>query len=730
MDSAPLTEVAIRGPAFSKIDRDEYLKRYVASQKPHLPSYARDGAREYKTLAHGSDLNAAHAEDRENSVFEVRCLASPVLKPRVPNAPEPVADGGKSKRVGQAESRDEAHQKKSRQRVSARAKENRPERSLNNREDQTKENRPKKADEKKLASSSAKIDTEMTEHDMRLAERRERKRARREIIKPQINHSPSCSDDDGKKRQKGKTTKKAKISPGLALMEKFSAKNVGKERLTLKPNMNFGVFSKGKASTRTATDQRRVKKGQAVSFSESKFLNSIRPAPSQKIPEDADSDISSVKILRIQDAKGATSQYFTRGGKENNDASSDHSEIVSNPVSRTEKNLAQKKSGVDLTEKSSVVWDIELDRPLPEDTASILQVPAVRKEPLDEMKTSSASSSHKSPSHLSENGVTPVVDEPMLTAQRTSASPSSLASLAPSQSASQRAPIAVFSSNKRMPSVLPTLFDYEEKGPSPSAGPLPRIDYSPSLTSLQNMFTTGNAIHRAVTQDEGSFAGETFHYFQDDRPSRDRSDENLYYTEPAELSAEFMDSHGYMLNDTRSEFAYEHEKPEYDLSYPLLYEDQNEECGEYYDAGEENLVDLTYPIISAEGIPGQCDFQGLAVVDSHSFFEDQPMDVDIDQDQVEMPLFANFAPDPAADEPVDVDEEAYFDLLIDDSAFSESPELESILDQDPRTSFSQGRSLLHQYSNTVAVSRVASPARDIEQELARTMKGHWLPQRL
>lgn len=76
-----------------------------------------------------------------------------------------------------------------------------------------------------------------------LTERRERKRARREIMKPTAPQPPSETGvDEGDderitlKKSKGKKTKaKApKMPAGLALMHGFSATNVGKHRLTVR----------------------------------------------------------------------------------------------------------------------------------------------------------------------------------------------------------------------------------------------------------------------------------------------------------------------------------------------------------------------------------------------------------------------------------------------------------------------------------------------------------------
>ncbi|KAG1820263.1 uncharacterized protein BJ212DRAFT_1013956 [Suillus subaureus] len=74
------------------------------------------------------------------------------------------------------------------------------------------------------------------EHEARLSERRERKRVKRDIVKPDTNiavHiSPPASEREDKKvtRKRGQ---KHSGAAGLALLHGFSATNVGKNRLTV-----------------------------------------------------------------------------------------------------------------------------------------------------------------------------------------------------------------------------------------------------------------------------------------------------------------------------------------------------------------------------------------------------------------------------------------------------------------------------------------------------------------
>lgn len=125
-----------------------------------MASYARDGAREYKTREGGLRANA-EVNETSKSVVEVRCLASPVLKARVPNAPEHALDTNARERKKIRELRDNLHhQRDSGVRKAVREKENVPETSSRKEENRAKEKRSRKTDALKLTSMSAELDKE------------------------------------------------------------------------------------------------------------------------------------------------------------------------------------------------------------------------------------------------------------------------------------------------------------------------------------------------------------------------------------------------------------------------------------------------------------------------------------------------------------------------------------------------------------------------------------------
>lgn len=104
-----------------------------------------------------------------------------------------------------------------------------------------------------------------------LAERRDKKRIKREIVRPtdQTDNDPEQIETLAKKKAKATARKNS----GLALMHGFTATNVGKNRLTvsiglfnirqvswdLKVPPVLGVFNKGKASMKTQVRKKSYK---------------------------------------------------------------------------------------------------------------------------------------------------------------------------------------------------------------------------------------------------------------------------------------------------------------------------------------------------------------------------------------------------------------------------------------------------------------------------------------
>ncbi|KAJ7904439.1 hypothetical protein B0H14DRAFT_2662872 [Mycena olivaceomarginata] len=133
----------------------------------------------------------------------------------------------------------------------------------------------------------------------RLAERRERKRMKRAIVQPKEPSEPDTA-----------SRKKPKVPAGLALMHGFTATNVGKNRITLKPPSNVGVFKKGKASFNAKTKPK-PKGHKSKHFSESDFLNSSKKAPEQAVSDsssDSDSGSTATSVHEVLKPKKAIPQ--------------------------------------------------------------------------------------------------------------------------------------------------------------------------------------------------------------------------------------------------------------------------------------------------------------------------------------------------------------------------------------------------------------------------------------
>lgn len=89
------------------------------------------------------------------------------------------------------------------------------------------------------------VDALALSHDINhigLAERRERRRTKRAIVAPKVPIDAACDEENGStgvapkttKATKGKRKKSTSLAAGLALMHGFTAKNIGRNRLTVR----------------------------------------------------------------------------------------------------------------------------------------------------------------------------------------------------------------------------------------------------------------------------------------------------------------------------------------------------------------------------------------------------------------------------------------------------------------------------------------------------------------
>ncbi|EPQ59298.1 hypothetical protein GLOTRDRAFT_125604 [Gloeophyllum trabeum ATCC 11539] len=383
MTLEPLTSPNLRRVSSPKLDRDACTAKYIQAQKHYIHGYARDATS--KTLS-----ASIHSQDSELAPFKQKALepgfATPVLKPRAPKR------------------QDKEHTKPDKPVMCLPSKHTSAAASVVTQGESTSVKTAKDIPQKQSAVAKLKDGTRCNnkrrssansdeEHAARLAERRERKRAKRAIVRPQepardsrdlVQDAKDREDEDttkdAKPRGKAKAAQKAKASAGLALMNTFFAKNVSKNRLTLKPETQTGVFSKGRASAKTVVINKKTKapteeRNKKV-FSEARFLNSGKPpakllytsSDSESSSEDGSTPLDDASIILRKNSTsipGPTRPDRMKEKVVDTQGSDDQSNTrVSRKVRRSHR--SQVKEAV------SEIWDIEVDgRGLPSEVSSV-----------------------------------------------------------------------------------------------------------------------------------------------------------------------------------------------------------------------------------------------------------------------------------------------------------------------------------------------------------------------
>ncbi|KAJ7498993.1 hypothetical protein FB451DRAFT_1203845 [Mycena latifolia] len=329
MDVQPLTSERL--PTLPKLDKNQFIHSYIQGQRAHAKSYAEEG----QTLASSWDIHstpnkpsAAVSNGPHNVGF-----STPILTARIPRASE---EGPKKEMVPS----------KSVDNQSARANKTQP-------KPKAKKNPEKTIRIQNSLSKNLDVDADSEDHAARLLERRERKRIKRAIVRPKDSSDPdpASPQDNAKSKKQAKTKgKKTKNPAGFALMHGFTATNVGKNRLTLKPPSNVGVFKKGKASFKTKIKQK-LKGRQNKPFSEFGFLNATQKTPEQAVSESSstsssDSSATQAEEINEHPKKKAVSQKSRQAKSFHSlTQSSQPASVVAAP---------QKRSRVE-----SEIWDIE-----------------------------------------------------------------------------------------------------------------------------------------------------------------------------------------------------------------------------------------------------------------------------------------------------------------------------------------------------------------------------------
>ncbi|KAK0206487.1 hypothetical protein DFS33DRAFT_592979 [Desarmillaria ectypa] len=451
-----------------KINKSIFISSYIKDQKSHIKAYASQG---HAASPHSS---LAPLTQKELGGFD-----TPILKPRVPQLPKSHIEfpQQKPRKPPPVTNTTDKHAKK-------------PSKS---------QPKPDSSKKQVYSSSSRKrkaAEVSDTEQQARLKERRERRQAKRAVIRDKESDARSEISDKDPIGCKGKQKKKKnKMPPGLALMHGFSATNIGKNRLTTQLPPMLGVFGRGKASKKAKISAKRTD-FRAIQFSEELFLN--RPTNSKPMhsarchsssPSDNDTDdIRSFKSSptekhrnRKKDQKHATRRQKKDTALKIEELSAPEEDSDAEVPSL---NFSRKKKALE-----PEIWDIEKsDFVLPSKSHSPASSPAKVSVVLDARCLHWASNSSKvkdNQHHVSSSPVMSVSKSPLAQVDHNFSSPS----LGPSQPASQQ-------ERYRHPVALPAVFVPSKYFPSASAPIVPsaplKINVEPAENPVAYAYTLGS----------------------------------------------------------------------------------------------------------------------------------------------------------------------------------------------------------------------------------------------
>ncbi|KAG6378805.1 hypothetical protein JVT61DRAFT_13082 [Boletus reticuloceps] len=319
--------------------KHQFVQQYVERQKAYLPTYTTEHPWNER------HVNGTPSKPLRGGDFG---FDTPVLRPRVPV--KKTSQSKLTQRMGQSKSRTHATESGPPQSLSPPPAPGK----VTETQSPALSKRDKPRPKRKKASTPSDADNERA---ARLADRRERKRKKRAIVNP-----PQQEDDatPAAAPQKGRTSsQKAKKPAALALLYGFSATNVTKDRLTLKPVPSLGVFSKGRASAKKQVTATRKPSSREV-FSESAFLNkpSEQAADHSKVDDDPD-DSSVSSIPNDRKARATRITRPTRMDRGN----------------RTETTALKVPQASTRATVESEVWDIELQSKLPSSARGVSSEP-------------------------------------------------------------------------------------------------------------------------------------------------------------------------------------------------------------------------------------------------------------------------------------------------------------------------------------------------------------------
>ncbi|KZT72576.1 hypothetical protein DAEQUDRAFT_809022 [Daedalea quercina L-15889] len=402
-EAAPLTATNLLSISaqVAQSDKGKLLHDFIESQRLYMSRYSTEG----RAVTAAWDRNAAGGTTgtppHKDCPKEILASAfdTPILKPRVPlvqglDPISPPQDDTGTTAGGAIASRSNAKLSKASEskRVTARAEiqeENVPEtgakRQTKHGGQQEGEKQGRISKQQTLDRYTAKAKTEAKgmqlnnkrrrspdssgpEHTARLAERRERRRVKRSIVAPKAPDPASDERDGSSNGKQGVTKAKRKskatsLAAGLALMHGFTAKNIGKNRLTTQPERRTGVFNKGKASAKVGTSTKR--NAIFAAFSESQFLN--KAERNSKRREEPLDETHPTSFGCSQDSESSAEEPIERrlrhrlaASKADTDEVAQHHpehrhcEVSDNGQSATSQQPGNKRA-------ASIVWDIEIN---------------------------------------------------------------------------------------------------------------------------------------------------------------------------------------------------------------------------------------------------------------------------------------------------------------------------------------------------------------------------------
>ncbi|KAI0773957.1 hypothetical protein C8Q74DRAFT_1267560 [Fomes fomentarius] len=348
-----LSSTNLRKLDAAKQDKTSFLRTYIRSQEGHLSNYAREGKSVAASwaLSSGDDPGPSRTKKRPHDLESG--LGTPLLKPRaeVRPAEEPKVELSRvyrDKASPSGREQDNCHKFSSsrlaKENVAARRRRDDDESSAmeagrhpkrlrqpdteaftrplpSAKEKATPSKNKHKPTQRRVEAKPRRDDATDEEHQNILAERRDRRRAKKAIF--DSNPVPPDSESSGGSehksrspsakgaRKKGKKDKALKLPAGMALMHGFSAQNIGRNRLTLQYD-TIGFFSKGKASAKTAVKRVKNTTSQLKMFSEERFLSKSKAAKENKPRSLTNNASDSEDVLDLESEKGSSPLNATR----------------------------------------------------------------------------------------------------------------------------------------------------------------------------------------------------------------------------------------------------------------------------------------------------------------------------------------------------------------------------------------------------------------------------------